>query len=181
MRGFYYTSVLCLGSTICCIVLHIHKPDLLLSSTVACIQRDLRNPLCKQMECHIPWARISNVGAPSEETTIQIRWLWTWIEGLLVRVSYVGYWSSWAGCSKDIVDRYPAPANDILTTLAALQSLDNEEYHAGAECLVSVDLDGKQRNREVLLVMGRPCCRPASTRTDNGWNGIWRVAAWLAV
>jgi hypothetical protein len=60
------------------------------------------------------------------------------------RVSFSAYWASWADCVQDLVRRYPATGNDILTQLAGLQSLDFDQEHTGAECLVAAELASKQ-------------------------------------
>lgn len=94
------------------------------------------------------------------------------------RVSHAAYWASWADSIKDIVERYPVAGNEVLTRLTALQSLDGDQQHTGAACLVTAELVGKQCSE--LGFTWRPLwadlaagVRPPETATDEHTLGEW--------
>jgi len=59
------------------------------------------------------------------------------------RTSRAAYWASWADCMPDLGRRFPELRASLVTELAALQSLDTVQHHAGTDCLVAAELAGK--------------------------------------
>ena len=102
------------------------------------------------------------------------------------RISPAAYWASWADSIQDIVRRFPAVGNEILTNLARLQSRDSDEAHVGATCLVQAELAGKactsagfvSRSLWVDLAAGsRPPEVPQDDLALGEWQHGWQYHA----